>query len=1239
MKKPIISFIVFFVYMCNLFAQNNVFVPITKPDQLLVHEVEGAAFYQINYNALFDILSIAPFEFSQQAKPVSLQMPIENGNFVEVKVFLSPIFENGLLEHFPTFKTFSLQGLTPGVLSGRADYTEKGFQAILHTTNNTWYFDQVAKGSNTILMVYSRAQYYEQRNKSAKSKNCLNQDDLLPTLGEPIQLNPQQNFIQKLTGNTLRTYRTAIAATGEYTAFHGGTVAAAMSAIVTTTNRVNAVYERDLAIRFVLVANNHLVVYTNPATDPFSNNNAQQILSQNQTNMDNVIGSSNYDLGHVFATQTSGLAGLRVVCSASRKAQGVTGIASPIGDPFDIDYVAHEIGHQFGGNHTFNASAGSCGSNRNATTAYEPGSGTTIMAYAGLCGNQNVQTFSNDYFHFASLNEMYNFAYLGSGNNCAARTPTANNPPVAMAPQSGFTIPINTPFRLVGSGTDLDTDQLTYTWEQFDLGPAGDPAAPAGNAPLFRSFLPSTSPARYFPRFQNLINNSNSIGEMLPNTTRNLNFRFTVRDNRVGGGGFNTANLSFASTALAGPFMITAPSAGQTLQSGSFVNITWNVANTHVAPVNCRFVNVYISYDGGLTFVDTLATNLPNNGSTWVRLPDTKAGNQCRLYLEAADNVFFDVSRANFTVNLRSNPDFETTVLSNNLAVCELDTLVFPIAINGIAGFNDTVFVEINQVPAGLSVSLSDSLALPNAIITCTVFGAIPNGPFNLNLMASALQVTKNANIRIDGGQSLVASPTQLIPNRGEVVSKRVSITWAAMQGATNYRLEVFNNPNLTTTVFNRLVSDTFAVLPLLSQTNYWWRVQAINNCGFGPFSDTLGFSTAEVACHTYSNNAVLPISSFGAPVVVSRIQVLEDGIIESIKINRVHGTHTQVSDLRFRLIGPDSTTVILMNRICGSSQNFDLGFDDLALASNIPCPPTNGNLYNPAELLSAFANKLVYGTWTLEVADLASQNGGLLRGWSIEFCLSKCTNESVQVGFVSPQTTFCQGDSISIQSSASASNNGILRFLWSINGQPLINQNASILYLPNITTTGLYQVKAYTACGSDSAQLPIIVNMIPSAPNILHNGNVLSASQGFVKYVWFFNNIMLPDTTQTIIATAVGQYAVSGKDSNGCSSAFSASFLFDPTNLIIANNQLKFAVLPNPISNNELLKITLDASINKWISCSIFDIQGKLMRTFTINGNTQTHLLDLSDLNAGIYLLSLSTVNEQKYVQKLIKK
>ncbi len=609
--------------------------------------------FTIDSLALKAALKTAPLEFTSAAEiaPLILALPMPDGSTARFTVVESKMMEPALAAQFPNIKTYSGQGIDDKTATLKMDWTGFGLhiQVLSPDSQSNFYVDPFIQGEKTQYMSYFRRdlpvtkQYIEQGVIKEQMNNLNGSYAARTTAGICY-------------GGSLRTYRTAVACTGEYaTALGATTPALVLSAVTTSMNRVNGIYEKELSVRLTLVANESSILFTSGGSDPFTgNNNANTLIGESQTVIDANIGSANYDIGHTFSTGAGGLAGFGVVCNNSQKASGVTGSTLPIGDAYDIDYVAHEVGHQFGGSHTFNAisSPGTCdNANRSGSTSVEPGSGVTIMAYAGICGSQNLAAHSIPYFHATSQNQIRTYVTSGQGSICGTQTNTGNIIPVVNA-GTNYTIPRSTPFVLTGSATDGNNSEvLTYSWEEIDNGTSGGNWN-SGSKPFFRSFNPTLTPVRYFPQLSDVVSGTSTIGENLANNAQTLNFRLTARDNRSGGSGVCSGDMIVTVDGSAGPFDISSQWGAETWTANGTnqQTISWNVAGTTAAPVSCANVSILFSADGGQTFPFTLVASTANDGSEAITVPNIKT-TRGRIMVKAVGNIFFDVNDADITIN------------------------------------------------------------------------------------------------------------------------------------------------------------------------------------------------------------------------------------------------------------------------------------------------------------------------------------------------------------------------------------------------------------------------------------------------------------------------------------------------------------------------------------------------------------------------------------------------------------
>ncbi|WP_158638438.1 reprolysin-like metallopeptidase [Panacibacter ginsenosidivorans] len=743
MKKLLLLSLVCGGFMMSVHAQND--KALWKPtaesalsqkakDEFGKHFKPAAyKFFSLKEDDLRNDLITAPAEksivISKSGKFIAV--PDAEGNMQRFRIAEVPVMAPQLAAKYPGVKTYIGQGVEDKTATIHFDVTPAGFHAVVMSASKPTYYINPVDNANKVYIVNAR----NPGDKSAGFKCDIDKSLLITSNGSTDKSST-------VTGNAddgkLRTYDLALCVNGEFSqTFLDGSetndaqrIAKVMNVLITCIVRANAVYERDFGIRLQYVANEDTLIFLDPATDPWPTKPplfGTSWNSKTQQTIDARIGSANYDVGHLLGKvptfgDNNGNAGcIGCVCTSGAKGSGFSAYYDPtLIDYMVIDYWTHEMGHQFGANHTFDFSS------EGTQAQIEPGSGSTIMGYAGITGSTDIQPHSDDLFSVVSIAQVANNIKSGSSSTCPAITNTGNTAPLANA-GADYTIPKSTPFILTGTGSDIDgADALTYIWEQADVFEKTTsntfPSATSTTGPVFRVYNDSTLPVRVFPALSTILaGQTSSTWEALPSVARDLSFRFTVRDNHVGGGNNMTDEMKVTVASTAGPFVVTQPNTNVSWVGGSQQTITWDVAATNNAPVSCANVKISLSTDGGNTFNTVLAASTPNDGSQVVTLPSVNS-TQCRIKVEAVGNIFFDISNANFTIS-GGGPACPGQYDTNNnnkpqtASVIPLNTDVYgTIGVSGDKDFyrftittDGTINITLTNVPADYDITLINS--------------------------------------------------------------------------------------------------------------------------------------------------------------------------------------------------------------------------------------------------------------------------------------------------------------------------------------------------------------------------------------------------------------------------------------------------------------------------------------------------------------------------------------------------
>ncbi len=1123
--------------------------------------------FELDENAMQAKLLHAPSEKKVAASKSSfiVTVPGTSGQMEHFSAVEAPVMDAALAAKYPGIKSYAGQGIDDPSATIRFSYAADGFHGmVMSADKKTVYIDPVDK-QNHQYVVFSRPDIIDYQ----KAFNCM-------TPHADVALPPTTGVAQRAADDgRLRTYRLALASTGEYSQyFLNGTettdaqrktkVLAAMNTLLT---RTNGIYERDFGIRMVLIANNDAIIYLNASTDPWTT----EWNTKTQTTIDAVIGSANYDIGHLVhkeasAASNNGNAGcIGCICKAGQKGSAFTSHVAPEGDPFVVDYTTHEMGHQFGANHTFTFS------NETGTASqFEPGSGSTIMGYAGITGATDVQPHSDDYFHARSIEQISDYIKLSTGGGaCAVVTITGNTAPV---PNGGgnFTIPKATPFTLTGSATDVDGDALSYTWEQMNAGTSTttNPSTTATAGPLFRSRLYSSNPSRTFPVLSSVLDGTNgNQWERLPGVARTLNFRMMVRDNHAGGGNTKDADIVVTVNGTSGPFAVSAPNTAVSWAGNTAQTVTWSVNSTNLAPVNCANVKISVSTDGGNSF-STLIASTPNDGTEAITVPNT-ASTTARIKVEAVGNIFFDISNTNFTITSGAacgNP--------TGLASSAITTSSATVSFTAVSGANSyDIDYKLN------STTIWTNAATATAATSVNLGSLTPGSLYDWRVRANCTSASSAYTLAQFTTASTATCNAPAALTSSAITSSAATISWAAVSGAVSYAVDYKTNVSATWISAATATTATAVNLSgLAASTLYDWRVRT--NCT----SLTSAYTQAQ-----FTTTAVA--SGCGTAFEPNETQATAATIVTGVANSAAITTATDVDF--FKVV----TTAASNNSFALAGPS---GVDyDMTIYNSAGTQIGSGAGATATETVS-LTNQAA-GTYYIKVFGYSGANSAT--------CYT-----------ITATATAVTGCASSYDNTTNGTVAGAVSIPLNTNVTGLVNVSGDIDYYKFVITTG--------------GTATITLTTLPADYDL-----VLYSSNGTTQLAISENGSTTSETISRTYTAGTYIIKVFGYNTaNNATSCYTLKVATGTASkeagLITGANQ-KFALYPNPVKNIINLNVS---GLQKTGTIKVYDVMGRMVNTAAIvkNGNNK---IDAAQLKAGVYFIKITDSNGKLlHQEKLIK-
>ena len=956
----------------------------------------------LDFNLLQTALEKEVISQTTKETPLVLYFPNEENRLEAFELASVPLFSSALAQKFPNIKAYRGRSTSRNGVSIRVTISPQGVSGTMRTPTGMVFMQPKKEGNGDHI-------YYQRNDALYKDYDTSFCTTVAGNNFSKEEISTVKNSNKSAVG-VLRTYRFAVAATAEYTNFwgddddtNGTNQEDALAAVANTVNRMNEVFEVDLGIRLTLVTAASLL-YTDTNTDPFGGDFNDEI----QVTLTSEVGEENYDIGHLFHRgEANGDAGsVGNVCRNGQKGSAFSShpfIATNgsggdfLTDYFDIDYVIHEVGHQFGALHTFAHSTESFGVNS------EPGSGSTIMSYAGIVSGQNMQRHSDPYFHYHNIQNINDYLKFFS---CQSETTTTNQIPVLSAGLD-YNIPKGTAYTLTAIATD--TDRLSYCWEQLDSGrvTSQDFGPNLLSGSMNRSLLPDSLPSRTIPRMSNVLAGNltqenptiGSAWETVSLVERSLRWGITVRDRdqaNPNGVGFSAQDeMNIRVEGDAGPFVVRSQNdASLEWLSGANEKIVWDVANTDQAPINTDTVSIYLSLDGGKTFPVLLAGNVANDGDEFIVVPGNVSTTQARIKIQADNNIYFAVNSAEFSIQERP---FALPFTVPEKVVCGISSVSFNFSLQEYVSASGSVNLSVSGLPTGVTASLNPAALATNGSSGTLVLNTdgVSTGTYSFTLDGIRGATVINQVFRVKFYPETIPIPALQSPMDNAVdQSTNLRFTWLANQTASQYRLQVSTVSDFSSYVENVVVNTNFyTTTQLLGETTCYWRVSTLNECGQSDFSSTFEFETNRTSCGTFTSYQVpqniqdATGSSPGVTEVI--IQVIDNLPIIDVDV-KVNISHTYNQDLTLSLIHPDGREIILSQNQGGSGNNYNNTIFDAEATTPIQSgsSPYSGT-YIPQGDLASLYNSLSEGSWRFKVVDDATQDTGIIEAVELILCLS----------------------------------------------------------------------------------------------------------------------------------------------------------------------------------------------------------------------------------------------------------